>query len=88
MPPDPPAFADFARRLTTLETRLKTAETRIQTLEHRLATDLEEANRQLSRGNDLAERHLAAANQLGQILASAEIVQAARSQPTTPWKHT
>jgi hypothetical protein len=88
MPPDPPAFADLTRRLSALETRLKTAENRIQTLEHRLSTNLEEATRQLSRGNDLAERHLAAANQLGNIIAQAEIVQAARSSPTTPWKQT
>lgn len=81
-------IADQNRRILALENRCLAAENRIAALENRLSSDSREAVRQIARCADLAERQLAATNQLGQILSRAEITQATLAQPKFPWNPT
>ena len=81
-------ISDQNRRILALENRCKAIEDRTASLEARLSADIRETNRQIARCADIAERQLAATNQLGQILSRAEITQATLAQPKFPWKLT
>jgi hypothetical protein len=80
------ALTALGRRVTTTEARISAAENRLAASQNTVTLDLRANTAELKRIADLLTRNLAATNQLGTLLASADIVQASRATPTTPWK--
>lgn len=85
--PAPTPEIDALRRdIKTLETRVASAENRLAATENTLAAQTRTLAPLLVRIAGTLDKQLAATNQLGQLFAAAELLQATRSTPATPWK--